>query len=163
MRADTANVGCSLDRDRSDDGFTLIEVVVTLTILAMLMTGMAMSMARRDNTPAPAQKAKEIQALLYLARSEAISKSAMAVVTVDITERRFDYEAGDPIQLPTGQKLRIVTGRSLINDNVVNLLFLADGGSSGADIEITDERGRSAMLRVNWLTGLPSLEVGSSQ
>ena len=149
--------------DRSNDGFTLIEVVVTLSILAMLMTGMAMTMARRDNTPTPVQKAKEIQAMLYLARTDAISKSSAAKVTVDIADRRFEYPSRRPISLEAGQKLKIVTGRSLINGDVVDLLFLADGGSSGADIEITDGRGRSAMLRVNWLTGLPSLEERSSK
>ncbi len=147
-----------------DEGFTLIEVIVTLTILAMVLTGFAMSMARRDNVPSPRDRAKEVQAMLYLARSEAIANGEPRVVTIDTKARRFDYDARKALVLSENQNLKVLAGRELITGNgEVSLIFLADGGSSGAEIEITDERQRSAKLRINWLTGLPALLPGDER
>ncbi len=144
--------------ERTTAGFTLIEVLVTLTILTMVLTGFAMNMARRDNVPTPRDKAREIQAMLYLARSEAISSGEDSEVVIDIDNKRLNYGDRKTIILSQKHKLRIVAGRELISaDRKVTLVFLPDGGSSGADIEISDQRERSAKLRINWLTGIPSL------
>lgn len=147
----------AVGRERSRDGFTLVEVLVTLTILAMVLSGFAMNMARRDNAPTPRDKAKEIQAMLYFARSEAISSGERRQVGIDIKNKRFSYQDQKGVVLADGQKLRVVAGRDLIEDERVTLFFLADGGSSGGEIEITDDRERNATLRINWLTGLPAL------
>lgn len=154
--------GLTLDRPDSGrggsrDGFTLVEVLVTLTILAMVLSGFAMNMARRDNVPTPREKAKEIQAMLYLARSQAISSGIRKEVGINVKARRFAYADSKTVVLAERQKLRIVAGRDLIENGQVSLFFLADGGSSGGEIEITDDRERSATLRINWLTGLPAL------
>ncbi|MEZ5810816.1 MAG: GspH/FimT family pseudopilin [Rhizobiaceae bacterium] len=139
-------------------GFTLLEMLVTLTILAMVVTGFAVNMARRDNTPTPRETAKQVQSMLYLARSDAIGSGESRTVVIDTKNRRFDYRDHSPVTLADGQKLRVVAGRELISsDGKVSLVFLPDGGSSGADIEVTDARERSATLRINWLTGLPAL------
>jgi general secretion pathway protein H len=146
------------DTDAPCAGFTLVEMLVTLTILVLVMGSLTVSMARRDVVPTPHDKAREIQALLYLARSEAISTGEDRTVVINVDGRRLDYQARKPVILADGQKLRVVAGRELITgNNEVSLVFLADGGSSGADIEVSDGRGRSAMLRINWLTGLPAL------
>lgn len=145
----------------SQDGFTLIEVIVTLTILAMVLSGFAMNMARRDNVPSPRDMAKKVQAILYLARSAAITSGESRAVVINTKDRRFDYVSHKSVVLADGQRLRVVAGRELVSgDGEVTLIFLPDGGSSGADIEITDERQRSAKLRINWLTGLPVLLPG---
>ena len=155
------------NRDGSDtgrEGFTLIEMLVTLTILTMVLTGFAMSMARRDNAPAPRDRAKEIQAMLYLARSDAITSGQSSVVKIQTKIRRFEYGARKPVVLAENQQLRVVAGRELTNAaGEVSLVFLPDGGSSGAEIEITDDRNRSAKLRINWLTGLPALLPGGGR
>jgi prepilin-type N-terminal cleavage/methylation domain-containing protein len=59
------------DTDAPCAGFTLVEMLVTLTILVLVMGSLTVSMARRDVVPTPHDKAREIQALLYLARSGA--------------------------------------------------------------------------------------------
>lgn len=151
-------------RDTSRAGFTLIEVLVTLTILAMVLSGFAMNMARRDNVPTPLDKAKEVQAILYFARSEAIGSGERKTVTIDIDAKQFSYGSRKPIALEEGHGLNVIAGRELISeDRKVSLEFLPDGGSSGADIEITDQRERSAKIRINWLTGLPALVAGEVQ
>lgn len=154
----------SQSRDTARAGFTLIEVLVTLTILAMVLSGFAMNMARRDNVPTPLDKAKEVQAILYVARSEAIGSGERKTVTIDIDAKRFFYANRKSVALEEGHRLNVIAGRELISaDRQVSLEFLPDGGSSGADIEITDQRERSAKIRINWLTGLPALVAGEAQ
>ncbi len=154
----------SILRGTESDGFTLLEVLVTLTILAMVLSGFAMNMARRDNVPTPMDKAKEVQAMLYFARSKAITSGRRTTVTIDIDAKQFFYEGKIPVALEEGHRLNVIAGQELISaDRKVSLEFLPDGGSSGADIEITDQRERNAKIRINWLTGLPALVAGDAQ
>ncbi len=156
--------------DRHDDraaeaGFTILEVLVTLTIFLMVIATVGTTIARRDTTPTPLETAKKMQSMLFRARSDAILKGVDTAFVINLKAKRFAYPKGStPIELPRGEEIRMLTGGELVSESgEVHLLFRADGSSSGAEILLTDGRSADARINVNWLTGVPLLLEGGAR
>jgi len=149
----------------AEAGFTILEVLVVLTIFLTVIASVGTTMARRDTTPAPLQSAKIMQSMLFRARSDAILKGIDTAFVIDIKAKRFAYPQGStPIELPDHTQIRMLTGGELVSESgEVLLLFRADGSSSGAEILLTDGRFAPARVNVNWLTGVPLLLEGGAQ
>ncbi len=148
----------------AQQGFTLIEMLATLTIFALALSAVATSLIRRNNHPAPLQVAEQVQAMVYRARSDAIGARRSTTIIMDTQQRRFSYGSLPPVELADGQEMRIFTGQELISESgEVFLVFLADGSSSGAEITLSDRQKRSAKLSVHWLTGLHTLSTGAEE
>lgn len=158
--------------DQSEDGFTLLEMLVVMTIVMVVFAGLSNTIATRNTTPTVSDMAKDVQSLVYRARSMAISTGVPQRVWIDLDGKVFSYEKLNPIQLPDTVGLRITTGQEMISaTGAIELLFLSDGSSSGMDVELSDnaiseearQDRRIAKLRVNWLTGLPSIVKPTTQ
>ena len=149
----------------AEAGFTLLEVLVTLSILLMLIATVGTAIARRNSVPTPFDTARQMQSLLFRARSEAILKGIDTAFLIDIKAKRFSYPRGSPpVALPQGAEIRMLTGGELVSeDGEILLLFRADGSSSGAEILLTDSRFPAVRIDVNWLTGIPMLLKGGAQ
>jgi general secretion pathway protein H len=149
----------------AEAGFTMLEVLVALTIFLMVIATVGTTIARRDMTPTPLQTAKTMQSMLFRARSDAILRGADTAFVIDMKAKRFAYPKGSaPIALPEGGDIRMLTGGELISESgEVLLLFRADGSSSGAEILLSDGRSAEARINVNWLTGVPLLLEGEAQ
>ena len=145
----------------SDAGFTLLEMLLALTILGLVLAAGAAAVARRDLTPTPAQVARQIQAALLQARSEAIRTGADAAVVIDLAARSFAHPPGAaPVALPDGMVIRARTAAELVTrDGRALIVFRADGGASGAEIALSAPGAPGARIEVGWLTGLTRLSV----
>lgn len=144
-------------------GFTLVETLVALLILAVAMAGFAFALKPHEIASSPVRIAEQIQMMLLHARSDAIMSGRNKSVAIDVEAGRLRFGA-QTVSLSSHLSLRLLTGQELVaTDGQATLVFLSDGGSSGAEIEIIDQRGRRALVRVNWLTGLPILSVGGDQ
>jgi general secretion pathway protein H len=153
------------DDRAAEAGFTIVEVLVTLTIFLMVMATVGATIARRDTTPTPLETAEQMQSMLFRARSDAILKGVDTAFVIDMRAKRFAYPKGStPIELPDGDEIRMLTGGDLVSESgEVHVLFRADGSSSGAEILLTDGRSADARVNVNWLTGVPLLLEGGAQ
>jgi general secretion pathway protein H len=139
-------------------GFTLLEMLVTMLVVAVALALGGSVIARRDMTPTPAQVARQLQATFLQARSDAVRRGRDAAVLVDIAGRRFAYpEAATPVPLPDGTDVRLVAGAVASDGGRTLVVFRADGSSSGADLILADGRHADARVAVNWLTGLPQI------
>lgn len=124
---------------RAQAGFTLIEMIVVIVILAMVASLVLVKQPWHSvglNTDAT------IRALtggLRLARSRAIVQDREVMVIT--TANSFSVDGGAPWLLPSGE--------TLSNTKVV---FTPDGGSTGAMILLAAGPRRIATT-VNWLTG----------
>ncbi|MDJ0613685.1 MAG: prepilin-type N-terminal cleavage/methylation domain-containing protein [Rhizobiaceae bacterium] len=149
-----------------EDGFTMIELLVVLTIVMMVFAGLSSTMFRRDNTRGVAEIARDVQTIVYRARANAIGTGIPQRVWLDLEAKQFSYGSNELVSVPENIGLKVTTGRELISAaGNIELVFLADGSSSGMDVVFSNaslDENQPAQrlktkLRVNWLTGLPSI------
>jgi general secretion pathway protein H len=97
-------------------GFTLIEIVVVLAILAVATALVLPSVGRGTESLRLRSEAGRVAALLRQARLEAVSQRHATRVTLDPARNTAAMVAGDPdrparqVELPAGLRLRVVTG-----------------------------------------------------
>jgi general secretion pathway protein H len=133
-------------------GSTLFELLVVLAIVTV-MIALAVPML---NGPDPQKelrlKAQEIAALMRQARTLAIKSNREIGVAVDVKQRRVAL-AGvrRPVVLPESAGLKVLTARGLVVDELANIIFTPQGGSTGGKIELSDRK-MIATIAVSWLT-----------
>jgi general secretion pathway protein H len=100
-------------------GFTLIEIVVVLAILAVATALVLPSVGRGTESLRLRSEAGRVAALLRQARLEAVSQRRATRVILDPARNTAAMVAGDPdhpgrpdrqVELPAGLRLRAVTG-----------------------------------------------------
>jgi general secretion pathway protein H len=134
-------------------GFTLLEMLVVIVILA-LATAVAMPiLARPSDSVRVRATARDLINALRLTRAMAIARNAEIALTIDVDRRTFASAAirtqsfGPDIaaELTFAEPER--TARS-----TGGFRFFPDGSSSGGDVRLR-LRGGEAKICVNWLTG----------
>lgn len=131
-------------------------MLLVLAILALVSSLFLPTFAKsREKTPK--QMAYDLHAVFLKARTNAISRGLLEAVHLDLKAREVSYD-GAPIEIPASLRVDLRVGRELVAaDGAATLLFLPDGGSSGAEITFTDQREKAVGVAVLWLTGVPTL------
>ncbi len=128
---------------RGDRGFTLIEMIVVLVVLA-LVSGIVLSRGPlRSPTLDLRACARGMAANLRLARADAIAADQDRTFSVDAAARDYGLRDGVRHALPAGVDIE---GRT------APILFHPDGSASGGAVTLADDGHRIA-VRVDWLTG----------
>ena len=135
-------------------GFTLIEVVCALAIIALLAGLVLPAIPRATSNARLEAYALEVAALLTADRNAAIRRHMEVATALDANARTVRSGAGaDRIQLP-----RDVAFDALLADTCkgreagTTIVFLPSGMSCGGTIQL--RRGYVGFqVRVNWLTG----------
>ena len=146
-------------------GFTLIEILVVLSIMAI---GAAIVIPMVSGSGATTGElksaAREIAAGLRLARSEAVATRRETALTLDLEERSF-VVAGDArtVELPSKVELKLFTAQSDIVDARRGAIrFFPDGGSNGGRVTLAAGE-RKYEVDVDWLTGRVRILDGESK
>ena len=144
---------------RQSGGFTLVEVIVVMVILALVMGLVATSMARSISGAESRQAARKVVAALRYTRTQAILQKKDQVFTVDTEKRTYVAPGRKAIQLPEGIEILVTTARSeMTGENVGGIRFFPDGGSTGGRVDLFVNE-REYVVNVAWLTGEASLEM----
>jgi general secretion pathway protein H len=142
------------DGGSSEDGFTLLEVVCVLAIVAMLVAVLMPAMSSSTSRPRLEAYALEVATVLKTDRTAAIRRRTF--VTTDINAPARMIRSG-----ATGRLLRIasdVVVEAVLPDRCHRRLaasaisFLPSGMSCGGVIRLS-RRNIGYEIRVNWLTG----------
>lgn len=137
-------------------GFTLVEMLVVLAIMALVAAIAAPGLVSNYRTKNVETLAGEITMRLRLSRTSAIATARPKQVVVDLGARVIRFGERDIVTLPDDVKMTVVTGQeTVVAGRQTVLTFLPDGSASGMDIAL-QQKGRTARIAVNWLTGLPT-------
>jgi general secretion pathway protein H len=141
-------------RRRTAAGFTLLEMVAVMTIVALLASIVLPLMPRSTSRQRLAGYAIETAALLKGDRTAAIRRSAQINAQVDTPGHVIRSGAnGRALQIPADVSFQAVLPRTC-NERPAHsaISFFATGMSCGGTI-VLSRLGTGFEIRVNWLTG----------
>jgi len=144
-------------------GFTLIEMLVVLTIAALIV-GLALPrLTGAEETATLRTAAHQVAAALRNTRSLAMSRGHTEAFVIDTANGAF--RAGPtaaPGRVPRSVRLALVTVTSERDSaSQGRIQFFADGSSTGGGVLLATGKVRSQVL-VDWLTGRVSLAEGAN-
>jgi general secretion pathway protein H len=135
-------------------GFTLLELLVVLGILALALAVVAPSPGRARLGVIVRSTAYELAANLRALRAAARATSIEHALTIDLAQRLYWAEGVvGPRPLPPGVAVVVGVPQSeRITAAVGRIRFFPDGSASGANLVLHDERSTTSIV-VDWLTG----------
>jgi general secretion pathway protein H len=139
-------------------GFTLVEIMVVMVIIALVMGLVATSLSRSVSSAEARAASRKLVASLRYTRARAIIDKQEQVFQVNTEERSYQAPGRKKVNLPDGVDVTITTARSEVtSEDVYGIRFFPDGGSTGGHIELTVNE-REYRVNVAWLTGESKLE-----
>jgi general secretion pathway protein H len=155
-------------------GFTLLELVVVLFILALITALVAPAFSRSFGQAQLKAATRDLAALFRFARTEAITSQGVLEVVLDrqtnsywlrgIVQTSTGQGTEQPVQsrqariraLPTGVTLKsvVIDTGPLREDERGSIIFFPHGSSTGGSIDLSDEKGRGYRILVDPTVGL---------
>jgi len=142
-------------------GFTLIEVLVVIGVLA-LVTALVLPLLSGTQAKADvAASARDLAAALRTTRSAAMTHGRSEALIVDTANGAFRVgSSAEPRHVARGVSLVLVTAtQERIDQQTGDIRFFADGSSTGGGIRLVKGNVRDQVL-VDWLTGRVSISDG---
>lgn len=137
------------------DGFTVVEVLVVVAILAVVAAITIPAITRPSDRFVLRETMSNITSALRLTRSAAIRSNIEQVFVVDVNERRYgsaavrrrSYSREVSLAFTVAEPERASPSRGGIR-------FFPDGSSTGGELTLAIN-GQQAKICVHWLTGRP--------
>ncbi|GAB4181761.1 MAG: GspH/FimT family pseudopilin [Wenzhouxiangellaceae bacterium] len=139
-------------------GFSLLEILLVLTLMALIMGVAATSLSRNIGSAEIRSAGKAIAAGLRYTRSQAMVRKQPLTFNVDANERTWQAAGRKTVKIPDGMELTLLTARSeLTGENAGNIRFFPDGSSSGGRVTIS-HGDYHWDIGIAWLTGKISID-----
>jgi len=141
-----------IDR-RTEQGFTLLEVLTAIMILSLLALSLGASMSGGRSRAVLSDAQSSLDEALIAARSTAQTRGVTTFVSFDLAGRRLRISTSSSWRLlPQQISISLVTASELTVADMPTVAFLPDGTSSGADITMSIGA-QFVVRRIDWLTG----------
>ncbi len=139
-------------------GFTLIEVIAVLVLIAVVVGSIAFSFSKSLGGAKIRSSVKDVVAALRYTRGQAIVKGEEKALEVDVEARTYQAPDKNPVTLPEGLDMKLLTAQSeLTEDGKGRIRFYPDGSSTGGRVTILRDT-KEWRVEVAWLTGEVRLE-----
>lgn len=144
-------------RDGQQDGFSLIELMVVLGIVALMAAIAIPAISNRLREPDLRQLTKELTAQLRVAHTLAVATGKPQRIDFNPETRMVHFANGKQRIFPSGTTMTLTTRLETISsDRDATLTFLPNGSSSGMVVDLTLGN-RKSRVEINWLTGAVAL------
>ena len=141
-----------LARQRAN-GFTLIELIAVIVLLAIAMTVVTFSFSKSLQSARIRGASRDLVAALRYTRGQAIVKGKPEVLTLDLDNNSYSAPGKGTAKLPKDMTLRLTTAENeQTGANSGGIRFFADGSSTGGHISVLQGQ-REWRINVAWLTG----------
>ena len=138
-------------------GFTMVELLVAITIVGLLLAVAVPSSARFYDSIRYRQSVRDVITLLGSARYLAVNSGEAQDVIVSPRVRtvRLNEESRT---LPKGMNIVVHSAGELNRDEEGVIRFYPEGGSSGGDLDVERTGSHGVRISVDWLVGSISQE-----
>jgi general secretion pathway protein H len=145
----------------ADDGFTLLELLLVLGILALAGYFTMPLLNRPAGDATLTATAQKLAGAMRVARAAAIRDNIEHTLTIDLAKRRFWVDGlTGASAIPAGIAVDFVTVRAeQLAARQGRLRFFVDGSATGGNVILTAGR-RVVTINLDWMTGHASLTRG---
>jgi general secretion pathway protein H len=141
-------------------GFTLIEVVAVVALIALAMTLAAVGASRGLSSARIQAAGQDLVAALRYTRGQAMVTRAEQVMEIDLENRTYTAPKRSAVTLPGDMEIRLLTAaQELTGNRQGRVRFFPDGSSTGGRIKLVDGQ-RAWDIEISWLTGEIRLREG---
>lgn len=146
---------------RAARGFTLIEMLAVVALIALAVTVVSVSVGGGLKGAKVKAASRDLVAALRYTRGQAIVKREAKTLSVDVDKRRYRAPGKQWVALPQDMTMKLFTARSeLEEEGVGRIRFFPDGSSTGGHIDLLRDD-TAWRVEVLWLTGEVSLREGA--
>jgi general secretion pathway protein H len=144
-------------RSPSRRGFTLVELLVVLALLALLAALVPPSFERLRESMQYRDTLRRVLGDLRTARQQAQAQGADVRFSIDIPGRNFGIEGRPRSDIPASLQIRYTAAQIEVTaQQKVSIRFHPQGGATGGSLELVRASGAGTRITVDWLSGAVS-------
>ena len=134
-----------MTRRRTTRGFTFIELMVVLCIIGLAAAVVVPAIDAGMDSREVRRATRQIAATMHHLRSEALATGKLRRLRINPSQNAIETDGrGRWAELTERAIIERVDGGVMAGDGTVDILFYANGATSGADIIIASRRDRSS-------------------
>jgi prepilin-type N-terminal cleavage/methylation domain-containing protein len=153
----------------ANDGFTLLELVIVVLIIALVMTVAYPSLSRGAASIHLRATGRDVLSTFRYAREKAVTEQIGMKVTVDLENQKltladFIGDGSRSYAMPRDVKIkRMALGGSEVTKGTMSVRFLPNGSSESAEILLRSDYGSSLRIISDPITGGARIETGPGE
>jgi general secretion pathway protein H len=143
---------------RTQRGFTLIEIIAVMVLLAIIVGLVAMSFSKSMSSARIEAASRDLVGALRYTRGQAIVHGEQKALDIDLEHNTYQAPGKPIVRLPKEMRMQLVTAEiEQTGSTSGRIRFFADGASTGGHITVFMGQ-RRWQINVSWLTGRVSRE-----
>jgi prepilin-type N-terminal cleavage/methylation domain-containing protein len=153
----------------ANDGFTLLELVIVVLIIALVMTVAYPSLSRGAASIHLRATGRDVLSTFRYAREKAVTEQVGMKVTVDMESQKLTLtdllgDGSRSYAMPRDVKItRMALAGSEATKGAMSVRFLPNGSSESAEIVLKSDYGSSLRIVSDPITGGARIETGSGE
>ncbi|MBW5412936.1 GspH/FimT family pseudopilin [Pseudomonas sp. MAG002Y] len=148
----TVSNGMRLQGRTSQRGFTLLELIVVIILVAIGLTLVSFGVTRGLDSVRSREAGRDLTLALRAVRTQAITTGQTTTLNFDLANQRYQQPGRRPQSLPKGMLMRVTTAADLSTGRRTAIAFFPDGSSTGGNVRL-EKDGRAWRVDIAWLTG----------
>lgn len=154
----TSLAGSATALRRREAGYTLLELLVVITVAGLLTAVFMPNIFTGKDTVELRAAAKNLTTTLKRSRGEALAENRETVVFIDVDAKNYSRDGdGRTYLLPADAEIHLLTAaEEIVGDRRGAIRFFPDGSATGGGLRLS-RNGQVYQVSVHWLTGQVSL------